>query len=581
MSTDARSLEDILEQWGFLPPEQRERLRDFVARTGRTPEDLLLTENMVPEEQVARAKGELLGIPYVDLKLQDVEGSVLKTIPLNICQTYHFVPFALREGTIHVAMAQPDDFQALEALRFITKNTGFRTEIYITSPTGVATVLAKAIGGLTGEVATAIREFQAEVEEVQQELAKKEDRDVEKVIGEAPVTKAVAVIIRHAIEGRASDIHIEPSEENIRVRFRVDGVLYTSLILPVKVHDAIISRLKILSNLKIDEQRIPQDGRFSTSASGHDYDFRVSIIPTSFGEKVVLRILDKSQGAVPFEKLGYTKKRFAELARALERPYGLILITGPTGSGKSTTLFTALDTLNTPDVNVVTLEDPVEYHVAGVNQTQINPDIGFTFASGLRSLLRQDPDIIMVGEVRDQETASLVVHAALTGHLVLSTLHTNDAIGAIPRLIDMGLESFLLAAILRLLGSQRLVKRICPHCRVEIPIPPEFRDIITKEMGAIPESEKTEKNLRDPKVLYEGKGCRECGGKGTRGRLAIVEVIPIDEELRAATAQRKSQDELLKIALRQGWLTLRQDGFLKALSGHVPLTEVLDVTAED
>ena len=576
----ATSIEEILETWGFLTPEQRSAVRDAVAQTGRSVEEILTAEHMVPEEQIYRAKGEFLGIPYVDLRAQDITSDALSLIPIDAARTYHFVAFAKTENAIHVAMVQPDDFQALEALRFLTKNTGYRTEIHIASPTSIGNVLAKAAGGITGEVETAIREFSAEVEEARKEVVK-EDREVEKIVGEAPVTKAVAVVIRHAIDGRASDIHVEPLQENVRVRFRVDGVLYTSLVLPSKVHDALVSRIKILSNLKIDEQRVPQDGRFSTAAGGHEYDFRVAIMPTVYGEKVAIRILDKSQGALPFETLGYTGKRLEHLKKGLERPHGLILITGPTGSGKSTTLYTALDALNSPDVNIVTLEDPVEYHTSGANQTQVNPDVNLTFASGLRSLLRQDPDVMMVGEIRDHETGSLVVHAALTGHLVLSTLHTNDAIGAIPRLIDMGLEPFLLAAILRLLGSQRLAKRICQHCKTEVPIPPEFRDMIRQELHRIPDEEKVEENQRNPQVLYTGKGCRECGGKGTKGRIAIVEVIPVGEALRAATAARRTHDELLKIAADEGFVTMRQEGLLKALAGLVLLEEVLEITSED
>lgn len=581
MSTrEPQSVEDILEIWGFLTPEQRSVLRDGVARTGRSSEELLLSERMVPEEQFYRAKGQFLGIPYIDLKTQEVDSTALSAIPIDACRTYTFVPFAREEEIIHVAIAQPDDFQALEALKFLTKKTGLRTEIHIASPTSIAVVLAKAGGGLTGEVETAIREFSTEVEEAQKEGGG-EDREVEKVVGEAPVTKAVAVVIRHAIDGRASDIHIEPLDESVRIRFRVDGVLHTSLILPMRIHDALVSRIKILSNLKIDEQRIPQDGRFSTSASGHEYDFRVSLMPTVHGEKVAIRILDKSQGAVPFEKLGYTGKRLKDLKIALKRPHGLILITGPTGSGKSTTLYTAIDSINETGANIVTLEDPVEYYIQGANQTQVNADVGLSFAGGLRSVLRQDPDILMVGEIRDHETATLVVHAALTGHLVLSTLHTNDAIGAIPRLIDMGLEPFLLAAIIRLVGAQRLVKRTCQTCKAEVPIPQEFHDMLERELAQIPAGEKTEENQRIPKVLYEGKGCRECGGKGTKGRLAIVEVIPAGEKLRAATAAHRTHDELLKVASEEGFLTMRQDGLLKALAGLTPLQEVLEATSED
>lgn len=575
-----QSIEEILTEWGFLTSEQREALRDLVAKTGRTAEDLLLSERLVPEEQFARARGVFLGIPYVDLRRTEIQTDALKEIPLEAARTYQFIPFARDGDVIHVAFAQPDNFQALEALKFLTKRSGLSAQIHIATPSAVEEALSKSIGGLTAEVATAIEELGTEMEEAGT-LRKKGERDVERILEEAPATKAVAVVIRYAIEGRASDIHIEPEDDSLRVRFRVDGVLYTSLVLPMKVHSAIVSRIKILSTLKIDEQRIPQDGRFSTAAGGHEYDFRVSIMPTTLGEKVAIRILDKSQGALPFETLGYTGRRKEDLSTALARPHGLILLTGPTGSGKSTTLFTALDQLNEPGVNIVTLEDPVEYHIAGVNQTHVNPDVGLTFAAGLRSILRQDPDIIMVGEIRDLETASLVVHAALTGHLVLSTLHTNDAVGSIPRLVDMGIEPFLLAGVLRLVGAQRLVQRTCTHCVQSLPLSSAVRATIEKELQGVPKEEMSEENVRAPAVLYQGKGCPECGGKGALGRLAIVEVVPVAEELREAIVGRASHDALRKLATSARVLTMRQDGVLKALRGQALLEEVLEVTSED
>ncbi len=579
-SETPQSIEDILEEWGYLSPEQRESLLEMVARTGRTSEDLLLSERLVPEEQFTRAKGVFLGVPYVDPRRQEIHPSVVREIPLDVARTYQFVPFAKDDNTLHVALAHPDNFQALEALKFLTKKSGLKMQLHIATPHAVEETLSKVIGGLRAEVETAVQEFGSEIA-ASGALKERGDRDVERLVEEAPATKAVAVIIRYAIEGRASDIHIEPGTDSLRVRFRVDGVLAPTLVLPLKMHGAIISRIKILSTLKIDEQRVPQDGRFSTSAEGHEYDFRVSVMPTVYGEKVALRILDKSQGALPLETLGYIGDRKEKLLSALRRPYGLFLITGPTGSGKSTTLFTALDHLNDVGLNIVTLEDPVEYHVNGVNQSQINADVGLTFASGLRSILRQDPDVVMVGEIRDLETASLVVHAALTGHVVLSTLHTNDAIGAIPRLMDMKVEPFLLAAVFRLVGAQRLVRRLCPHCRKSVPIPPPVRGMLDRELREIPLAQKTEENQREPRVLYQGAGCAECGSRGTLGRLAIVEVIPVEETIRAAIVRGAPQDELAKLAGELGNLTMRKDGILKALAGQVSLEEVLEATSED
>ncbi len=574
------SIESILEEWGYLTAEQREQIMSEQAATGRPAEEIIVAERMAPEEQVYRAKGAYLGIPFVDLKERETDMEAAKEIPADVSRNYNLLAFEKSNGVLKVAMAQPDDFQALEALKFLTKKTGLKVSYHIATLTDITDAISKATGGLSGEVETAIREFNQDVEQAEEEVTK-EDRDVEKIVGEAPVTKAVAVILRHAIEGRASDVHIEPMKDNVRVRFRVDGLLYTSLVLPLKLHEPLISRIKILSNLRIDEQRVPQDGRFSTTAGGHEYDLRVAVMPASNGEKVVMRILDKSEGAVPFEKLGYAGKALEDFQSALKRPHGLILITGPTGSGKSTTLFTATDSISSNGVNLVTLEDPVEYQIAGANQSQVNPEIGFSFASGLRSILRQDPDIIMVGEIRDKETGELVVHSALTGHLVLSTLHTNDAVGAIPRLMDMGLEPFLLAAIMRLVGAQRLVKRICPSCKEEVPIPAEFAAAVKKEVDAIPESYKALPNQKEPKTLFRGKGCKECAQKGTKGRLAIVEIFPITEKLRKAIIEKTSYDDLKKMVAQEGSISMRQDGFLKALAGMVTLEDVLEATSED
>lgn len=574
-----RTLEDILVERGFLTPEVLPRLRSQAAEAGKTVEQLIYEQKIVPEEQLVRAKSALLNIPYVSLEGREIPLEILNLIPLEAARMYQMVAFEREGRTLKVAMVQPDNFQALEALKFIAKKEQLQPEIYITSATNLARALAKQAGGLKGEVTSAIEEFRAAMEE--EGKKKKRTREVEKVVEKAPVTKAVAVILRHAIEGRASDIHIEPEERDLRVRFRVDGVLYTSLVLSMDVHPAIVSRIKILANLRIDEQRLPQDGRFSTTAEGHAYDFRVSVLPTAYGEKVVMRILDKSKGALPFEELGITGARKKAYEEAIHRPHGLVLITGPTGSGKSTTLFTCIDVINDPRVNISTLEDPIEYHIPGVNQTQVNADIGLTFASGLRALLRQDPDIIMVGEIRDKETANLAIHASLTGHLVLSTLHTNDAVGAIPRLIDMGLEPFLLAAVLRLATAQRLVQRICPDCKEEIPMPPEIRRRVEEELGGLPERERTHPNQRSLKVLYRGKGCRKCGRRGMRGRLAITETVPVDEKIREAITQQKDHDTLMALSRAAGNITMRQDGILKALAGWTTIEEVMRVTAED
>lgn len=350
--------------------------------------------------------------------------------------------------------------------------------------------------------------------------------------------------------------------------------------LPLKVHAAIISRIKILSNLKIDESRLPQDGRFSATVDSRSYDFRVSTMPTTFGEKVAMRILDKSSGAPSFDELGLRGKMQEIFTQYLHSPYGIILVSGPTGSGKSTTLFTSLSQLNTQEANIVTLEDPVEYEILGVNQTQVQPEIGLTFASGLRSILRQDPDIIMVGEIRDRDTAELSVHAALTGHLVLSTIHTNGAIGAIPRLIDMGIDGFLLSASVRLLAAQRLVPRLCQNCKEEVAIPAQVQEKVAAELKELPQEYLQEENQRNPKVFFRSPGCPECKEMGISGRVAIFEVAPISRKMRAAINDFSDFDTLLTIAKHEGMVTMRQDGLLKALVGEVRYEDVMRVTSE-
>ncbi len=479
-------------------------------------------------------------------------------------------------------MESPDDFQAAEAVKFIAKRKGLTPQIYLASSDAIDQALGGA-GAVEAEIGGALKEFSQELKEagdVERSADGRTGASIERIVEEAPVTKVVAVMIRHAIEGHSSDIHIEPTEKEVRIRYRIDGKLHTSLVLPLKVHAAIISRIKILSNLKIDESRLPQDGRFSATVDSRSYDFRVSTMPTTFGEKVAMRILDKSSGAPSFEDLGLRGKIQEVFAQYLHSPYGIILISGPTGSGKSTTLFTSLSLLNSQEANIVTLEDPVEYEIIGVNQTQVQPEIGLTFASGLRSILRQDPDIIMVGEIRDRDTAELSVHAALTGHLVLSTIHTNGAIGAIPRLIDMGIDGFLLSASVRLLAAQRLVPRLCQACKEEVPMTDVIREKVLAELATLPPEYTVEENQRTPKVFYKSPGCPECKEMGISGRLAIFEVVPISRKMRAAINDFSDFDTLSAIAKNEGMVTMRQDGLLKALTGEVRYEDVIRVTSE-
>lgn len=578
MDETQQKIEQLLIERGLIKPTQLEHIHSRQAADGLSIEAIVLQERLVYPEALAQIRAEVLGIPYIDLGTIARSETAMQNVSPQAAATYRFVAFDDQNGKLKIAMDAPDDFQALEAIKFIAKKRGLTPEVYLASKDNID----KALGGaaeVQAEIGGALKDFSREIEQVA--VAGKEDREVAQFIEEAPVTKVVAVMIRHAIEGSASDIHIEPTEKDVRIRYRIDGDLHTSLLLPRKVHAAIISRIKILSNLKIDESRLPQDGRFSTSVDTRNFDFRVSTMPTVYGEKAALRILDKSHGAPSFDELGLTGKQQAVMREHLQAPHGIILISGPTGSGKSTTLFTSLTMLNQPGVNIATLEDPVEYEIPGVNQTQINPDIGLTFVSGLRNLLRQDPDILMVGEIRDKDTAALAVHASLTGHLVLSTIHTNDAVGTIPRLVDMGIDPFLLTATLRLLVAQRLVSKLCQECRKEVPMPDALQEKIKRSLTDVPDEYLTDDNQRSPTVLYESPGCPACHEAGSTGRVAIFEVVPISRGLRTAINEGGEYDTLQQVARQEGFLTMRHDGLLKALRGEVSYEDVMHVTSED
>lgn len=568
----------LLSERGLLKEGQREHVVGRAQKEGITPEEVIRTENLVFPEALAQVKSEVLGVPYADLNKTGVDDAAMEGVSRKAVVTYRFVPFAIKDKSLLVAMENPEDFQAQEAVKFIARRKGLNPEIFLASNMAIE----QALGGSSvakAEIGGALADFSQEIEAAGS-VETKDTADLGRFMEEAPVTKVVAVIIRHAIEGVASDIHIEPEEKELRIRYRIDGDLHTSLSLPLKVHAAVVSRIKILARLKIDEQRLPQDGRFSVTVDGHGYDFRVSTMPTTYGEKVALRILDKSAGAPSFEDLGLRGPMEKMLTNHLLAPHGIILISGPTGAGKSTTLFSALTVLNKPDVNIVTLEDPVEYEITGVNQTQVHPSIGLTFASGLRSILRQDPDIVMVGEIRDKETAELAVHASLTGHLVLSTIHTNDAIGTVSRLSDMGVDPFLLAASLRLLAAQRLVGKLCEHCKKEVPIGETLKEKIVEELANVPADYMTEENQRASRVLFESEGCPQCHETGSIGRLGIFEVIPVSRKLRSAMNDTVEYDTLNDVARSEGAITMRQDGLLKALAGEVAYQDVLRVTAE-
>jgi len=481
-------------------------------------------------------------------------------------------------------MVDPDSIDAMNALHFIGNKLGLKPEIYKISE-GDFKEAFKGYDKPDVVIDKAVLDYRKQEKKIAKEREKdsKESKLDLKNLGSAPVTKIVNVILTHAIVGGASDIHIEPQEKSLRIRYRLDGDLYETFTLSKEIAPAIVSRIKIMSNLKIDEKRRPQDGRLKAKNEKTMVDVRVSTLPTAEGEKVVMRILEKESGLDKFEKLGLAGRNLDVLEKGIKEPYGTILVTGPTGSGKSTTIFTALKKLNKIGVNIVTLEDPIEYKIGGVSHSQIRPDIGFTFASGLRSILRQDPDIIMVGEIRDGETAELVTHAALTGHLVLSTLHTNDALGAIPRLVDMGVESFLVSSSLRVVVAQRLVRKICEHCREQAEPTDKVKRYILNSLKLISEKEKKERIPDfDPNNIkvWKGKGCPKCNNTGNKGRVAIVEVVECGTEMRKIIDDNLTVAALKKEFVRQGATLMREDGVIKALQGKTSIEFVEEATSE-
>ncbi len=527
-------------------------------------------------EDILQTKSELLGVPYRILGDYIAQSEVLHYVPEDTARHYKMAPIGIAEGALEVGMLDPNDLEAREALQFISSKFNVPFKVFLISNADFLKLLGgyKSLGSevtnVVGELETALSDETPGALEL-----KIRPEDEESISGKAPVTRIVAVVIKHATEGRASDIHIEPGREKLRVRFRVDGILYTSLLLPLTVHEAIVSRIKIMTNMQLDEKRRPQDGRFSTKVSERLIDFRVSTFPTTFGEKVVMRILDPERGVKTLEGAGLSGRNLEVVSREIRRPYGMILVTGPTGSGKSTTLYAMLQILNQEKVNIVSLEDPVEYNVGGVNQSQVRPEIGYSFASGLRSILRQDPDIMMVGEIRDKETAQLAIHAALTGHLVLSTLHTNNAIGVIPRLIDMGVDPYLLAPTLIIAIGQRLVRTLCPDSREQIPVTGKIKERLDREMASI--SEEIKKEIKIPKNIYRAKPSAVCP-RGTYGRTAVFETIYMTKELEHIILTSPSGEAIEKEARRQGMITMREDGILKVLGGTVGMEELDSIT---
>lgn len=561
--SDQVGIEDILFKQGFLNRDQLTAIKLESINSGQSAEKLIIQHGLVPSDKLLIARSQMLSVPYVNLETRGILADVLNYIPEAVARRYKLIPFDKQGNRLLVAMEDPLDLQVIQ---FLEKKSGLFITPYLATSEGILRAINEQYSqNLTTEVTSALKEVSA----FEQAAAPTQVEETE-VIREAPVSNIITHLMEYAIKSRASDIHIEPLEDKTRVRYRIDGILHEKVILPQKVHDALVSRIKILSNLKIDEKRLPQDGRHTFEFNKLFYDLRISIVPTIFGEKVVIRLLPKAARAPTLPELGLRGQALKDLQSQISRPHGIVLVCGPTGSGKTTTLYSILTKISTTAVNILTIEDPVEYQIPGANQVQVNPQIGLTFASALRSFLRQDPNIILVGEIRDTETSELAIQAALTGHGVFSTLHTNSASGALPRLLDMGAEPFLLVSSINAIVGQRILRQVCLHCRVSYNPPPEVVANFKAVLGKL---------LPDNKqiTLYKGTGCNVCGHTGYMGRIGIFEVLAASTKIMNLIYQRSSSQDIEKVAHEEGMITLLQDGYLKAIEGVTTLEEVLRV----
>ena len=553
--------QSLVEQ-GHLSREGLARALEEQRRTGQALREVLLRLDLVSEEAILEYYEEQLGVPRMDLTTYVLEPEIVRLVPERIERQYKLVPLFKIGNTLTIAMVDPLDIVALDEVKLAT---GLEVEVVV-SPEQQIREAVDRYHPLGGGLEMLVRE-QGQKQRQKQKHGAAAEEAIARAEEDGPVIRFVNAVVNQAVREGASDLHFEPDEANLRIRYRVDGILREASIQSKSIHASVVSRVKIMAQLDISERRLPQDGRARIEISGKEYDMRVSTFPTIHGENVVLRILDKSSALLGTSELGLAPGPLAELSRMIERPNGIVLVTGPTGSGKTTTLYSCIGKINTVERNIVTLEDPVEYHLPSIRQTQVDPDIGLTFARGLRALLRQDPDVIMVGEVRDSETAEIAVRSALTGHLVLSTLHTNDAAGALPRLLDMKIEPFLLSSAMLGVVAQRLVRRVCEKCRRRSAPPAEALE----ELGA--------GAIKGEFVV--GAGCMACGQTGYRGRLGIFEVLVVTDEIRDLIVSRASTEELARAARRGGMPSLRDDALRKAAQGITTLQEVIRVTRKN
>lgn len=567
---------DVLKEKKVIKATDVASIEEEAKSTGLSLEQVLVGRGVAPQK-ILEAKGSELEIPTKSLKNVSIPSKMLEYLSEESAEHYKVIPLGVKDGVLEIGIVDPDDIEARDALNFISSKAGMPYKLFLVSQDDFERVFAQ-YKGLSSEVTQALSELDSELTQRENVILEKTDKEKDaqadreaRIVEDAPVTKIVATILSYAAEGAASDVHIEPLHETLRVRFRVDGVLNTSLTLPIKVHSAVVARIKILSNMRLDEKRKPQDGRFSAKVDDRRIDFRVSTFPTTFGEKVVMRILDQSKGIKKLDDLGLSAENMKLIKDAIDRPYGLILISGPTGSGKSTTLYAMLNELDKDHENVLSLEDPVEYNMEGVSQSQVQPEIDYTFATGLRTTLRQDPDVIMVGEIRDKETAQLAIQAALTGHLVLSTIHTNNAIGVIPRLIDMGVDPYLIAPTLILAMAQRLVSKFADGGGKAVPVSESMKLMMEKQFADLPAEFK--KKIPTGNEFYVASPTPESV-TGLSGRAAVMEVLSMNKDIEQVLLKNPTEIELFKMARSKGMFTMKEDAIIKAFNRIIPFEEV-------
>jgi type IV pilus assembly protein PilB len=586
-----KKFEQVLVECKVLSSDELDLAKIESVKIGKNLDEVLVESGKVSQEDVVKAKAIASGNSYIELTKQKIEEKVIKLLEKDYCERYQVVPFGITNNRLNLAMVDPTNVQVID---FIEKKTNLKVAPFIASPSSIKSGISQ-FSTYSPEDSGPLGNVFDEEEKGPNDQKDPDGKEKNNISQDAPVTRAVNTILSYAIKSKASDIHIEPREKTVKVRYRIDGILNDSMTLPKHVHAALVSRIKILSNLKIDEHRLPQDGRFGIKIAEKDVDLRVSISPIVFGEKVVIRILDKSGGVITLDKLGFKGKAYRIIDEASKKPHGMILSTGPTGSGKSTTLYAVLSKINSPEVNIITLEDPVEYNIEGINQIQIHSAIGLTFAAGLRSVLRQDPDVVMVGEIRDGETADLAVQAALTGHVVLSTLHTNSAAGVLPRLKDMKVEPFLIASTVNTVVGQRLVRTICKNCKESYTASEtEYSSLSEGLKNVLPKKDdpKAKEIFEDlgheslpflddtTYTLYKGKGCESCNKSGYSGRMGIYELFAVTPQMERLLVSDATSAEIQDAAVEEGMITMKQDGYLKALAGITTISEIARVAQD-